>query len=280
MGQATFVQEGLSIDYTPAVDVPAAAVIVLGKMVCVARRPIPANTKGALACEGMYDVVKANLAFKTGDEVYWNAKGDPQGGTAGSGAATLVSEGNVFMGFAALDAAAGDATVRVCSEGTRSGARVYTQVAASGAVSNTNVETDFDKSFTFPAGTLKAGDAIRVRGQVIAPATNATDTLTIKVKLGNTVIATLGPLDVANNDVAVFDLLLIVRTDGANGTLVAAGSGTIGTPATATLKPIALASQALDTTADQKLSVSATWSVVNAGNSCRMDVLQVERLAA
>lgn len=113
MAQATFVHEGKSIDYTPASDVAAGAVVVQNGLVGFAKTPIAANVLGALAVEGVFDVAKANEAVSFGDVIYWDANGDPVGGTAGSGAATKTSADNLVLGRAIKDAASGDATVRV-----------------------------------------------------------------------------------------------------------------------------------------------------------------------
>lgn len=163
---------------------------------------------------------------------------------------------------------------------TAAGQNLYTSVAASAAVENTVTETAFDKTYTFPANTLKVGDIIRIRGQAIATSTNSTDTLTVRVKIGSTTIVATAALDVANNDVVVFDVSLVIRTIGASGTLVGYGTVTIGPPASATMKPFALASTTVDTTATQLISVTAQWSVAHASNSVRLDNLNISEETA
>lgn len=113
MPQATFVQVGNQIDYTPDADVAAGAVVVNGPLVGVAERAISASVLGALTLRGLFDVCKAAVAINAGDEIYWDADGNPVGGVAGSGAATNVSTGNTFMGFAPYAEADTDETVRV-----------------------------------------------------------------------------------------------------------------------------------------------------------------------
>ena len=93
-------------------------------------------------------------------------------------------------------------------------------------------------------------------------------------------LASTGALDVANNDIFYFDAELHIRTAGGSGTLVGCGLVSIGTPGTATMKSFALASTAIDTTAAQQIGISATWSAANAGDSCRLDNLSIERKAA
>ena len=111
MAQATFVQEGKSIDYTPGSAVAAGDVVVQGAMVGVAKTPIAAGVLGALATAGIFDAVKAAVSIDAGAAIYWDADGDPVGGTAGTGAATTTSSGNTFLGWAI--AAAGEAATLV-----------------------------------------------------------------------------------------------------------------------------------------------------------------------
>lgn len=161
--------------------------------------------------------------------------------------------------------------------------RLYTSTAASAAVTNTTTETEFDKSHTLSANMLKAGSLIRIRYQGIATATNSTDTLTVKLYLGGkagTALQASAATDVANNNIFGGEFSLVVRTAGATGTMVGFGTyiKTLAASDTATTVAGILASTTVDTTAAQKIAVAATWSVANAGNSCRLDFLSVEML--
>lgn len=158
---------------------------------------------------------------------------------------------------------------------------VFTNTAASTAVSNTTTETLFDQFCTIPAKHLQPGQLIKIKYQGIATATNSTDTLAIKLYIGGltgTVLISHAATDVANNDVFMGEYDLIIRTIGASGTMV--GRGTYkSVPAaegTMTIKDDILASTAIDTKTSKVIGVSATWSVANAGNSCRLDFLTVE----
>lgn len=76
MAQATFVQEGGSIDYTPGSAVAAGDVVVQGDLVGVAKRPIAANELGALAVEGVFDFAKGGgVAYTVGTILYWDDTG-------------------------------------------------------------------------------------------------------------------------------------------------------------------------------------------------------------
>ena len=149
--------------------------------------------------------------------------------------------------------------------------------AASAAVSNTASETTFDNSsYTIPANSLKVGDIIRIRTQGIATATNSTDTLAIAVKIGSTALYTFTANDVVNNDIWTGEVEMTVRSIGASGAAVVDIVGTLDVdadkdPAIGSFK----ASTTIDTTGDLALTVTATWSVANSGNSCRADVFNV-----
>jgi hypothetical protein len=158
---------------------------------------------------------------------------------------------------------------------------VYTNEAASAAVSNTTAETLFSTSYTVPGNSLSPGQLIRIRYQGIATATNATDSLAIKLYLGGIggiTLLTQAAQDVANNDVFQGEYVLIVRSIGAAGTVVGCGTGksVASAEGTMTAKDDILPATAIDTTSAKTIGVSATWSAANAGNSCRLDVLVVE----
>ena len=61
---ARYVQRGDAIDHTPAADVAAGDVVVIGKIVGVAKLDIKAGELGALALTGVYEVAKGTgIAF-------------------------------------------------------------------------------------------------------------------------------------------------------------------------------------------------------------------------
>jgi hypothetical protein len=118
---------------------------------------------------------------------------------------------------------------------------------------------------------------IRVRAQVIATATNSTDTLTLKLLIGTTTVASTGAVDVANNDIGYFDALTI-RSDTAAAPWSHPAPRDSARPARR--PPSRSTSRAARSTRPPPagVKVSATWSVANAGNSCRLDQLVVELL--
>lgn len=109
MALATFIHEGRSIDYTPGSDVAAGDVVVQGELVGIAKLDIKANTLGALAVAGVFDIAKATgggTAITAGALVYWDAGAEQATTSAGAGA-------NKLLGKTVAAAADGDATVRV-----------------------------------------------------------------------------------------------------------------------------------------------------------------------
>lgn len=103
--QAKYLQKGVSVDYTPVSAVSAGQVIVTNSHIRIAIIDIAAAVLGALCCEGLFEVAKDNSNIGDGVALYWNATGDPVGGTAGTGALTTTASSNPFFGFA--EAAAG-----------------------------------------------------------------------------------------------------------------------------------------------------------------------------
>lgn len=152
----------------------------------------------------------------------------------------------------------------------KGGGLLYASIAASAALTNSTTETAMD-SYTIAADVLKAGDVLEIFAQGTATATNSTDTLNVKVKIGSSILGATDALDVADDAIWVLHIFVTIRTDGASGTLVAGGYVNIGVNGTTTTKMDILASTAVDTTATQAVTCTGTWSVANAGNSCRND---------
>lgn len=109
MANATFIHDGHTIDYTPGADVAVGAVVLLNDLVGIALRAIVANTLGALAVTGVFDLPKATgvgSGISAGVLVYWDAAEQVAKADAESGA-------NKLIGKVTKTAADADATVRV-----------------------------------------------------------------------------------------------------------------------------------------------------------------------
>lgn len=103
MSVADYVQDGDVLDYTPAADVAAGAVVVIGSLVGVAPRPIAANAVGALAIDGVYSLPCATGATGAqGSAISWYATSGIAHASTGTAAGKL-----------AKARAAGDSTVHV-----------------------------------------------------------------------------------------------------------------------------------------------------------------------
>lgn len=109
MAQATFIHDGNAIDYTPTADVAVGDVVVQSELVGVAKQPIVANARGALAVKGVFDFPKATgggTAITAGAKVYWDDTNKLATTDDGAGA-------NKYVGKVIRAAADEDATVRV-----------------------------------------------------------------------------------------------------------------------------------------------------------------------
>lgn len=164
----------------------------------------------------------------------------------------------------------------------RVGGLSYCQVAAGTAHTNSTDEAVLG-AFDIPANTIKQGTVVKVRYQGIATATNSTDTLTVVLRCGPTTLIgqaliTHAATDVADGDIFEGEFTLVGRAAaGAAAACVGVGSfsglGAAGTP---TRHAAYLATTNFATNGVLKMEVTADWSVANAGNSCRLDVLTVE----
>lgn len=158
-------------------------------------------------------------------------------------------------------------------------------LAAGTALTNSNAETVLT-SYELPAYAAQKSKVYRIRGAVRATATNATDTLTVRLRIGQTTLtgticASSGAVGVANNDVVVFDLTLVVRSDGSSGSVCVSGwMSAPGAEGTATARNAFEVISSFDTTKAYKLEITGEWSVANAGNSCQAEAFEVYELAA
>lgn len=105
MPQATYVQEGELIDYTPGSAIAAGEVVVQGDLVGVVARPLAAGELGALLVWGVFDIAKnTNVSYAAGTILYWDDTNN---------VVTTTATGNKQIGKAVRAAATADTTVRV-----------------------------------------------------------------------------------------------------------------------------------------------------------------------
>lgn len=150
-----------------------------------------------------------------------------------------------------------------------------TAVSAAAGTSSATIQA-FDKTFSFPANFLKAGDSIRIRLAVKFTATHSTDTAVLTLKLGSTTIIATTAVDVADNDVGFIDVTLTINSVGASGAFAASGTWGVGVPGTATAKPFYLVPTTVDTTAAITVTPYVTFSVSDAGNAAVLEQLVCE----
>ena len=106
---AIFIHDGNILDHIPAADLALGAVVVLGSLIGIAHRPIPAGALGSLAITGVWDVpVVPGLAAAAGTPVFWDAA------TQQATIDGALFPGAVRCGVLARPLAAADTAVRVC----------------------------------------------------------------------------------------------------------------------------------------------------------------------
>lgn len=137
-------------------------------------------------------------------------------------------------------------------------------------------------SVTIPANTLKVGNIVRViGGGIYSTQTLTPGNLTIKVKLGTTVIAsTTMTVLVGAVASAAFDLSsrIAVRTIGATASLAPVGGLNFATSAGARLFADLVnggSAVSVDLTASQTVDVTFQWATGSTGNTLTVTSLQV-----
>jgi predicted RecA/RadA family phage recombinase len=108
-------QAGKVLDYTndTGADIASGSVVVIGSILGVASGLIAAGEIGDVAVEEVFALPKKQEVLTAGDEVWWDAEGDPYDGVVGSGALTKKSYGNVFAGMVTEDAGETNTTAYV-----------------------------------------------------------------------------------------------------------------------------------------------------------------------
>lgn len=130
MTQAIFISDDSTLKHTPGSAVTGGDVVAVGSRALIAKLDIEASRVGALATEGVFNIVKKTGAITDGAPVYWDPTGDPDNGTAGSGAATVTPTA-YFLGYANGAAASGDDRVRVAL--AHQGAEFVSEITDPGA---------------------------------------------------------------------------------------------------------------------------------------------------
>ena len=70
---ASFVADGSTVDFVPTIDIEAGTIVVIGKLVGIAKFGIRANTRGSITVRGVFDVVKdPTTNIPAGTTLYWS----------------------------------------------------------------------------------------------------------------------------------------------------------------------------------------------------------------
>jgi hypothetical protein len=164
---------------------------------------------------------------------------------------------------------------------------------AGSAVANTTNETSLIGtgvgSKTLPASFFVAGKVIRIRGGGIYSSLGSSPgTITFKIKLGSTVIASqvLTPTVSMASSAFQFDLRLTCRSAGGSGTIMPEGrlelatyTGATGSGSRTKVDMNNLsAAVTVDTTISQVLDLTATWATASASNTITGATANVEVL--
>lgn len=99
------------LPYTPGSAKDAGTVQASGAITGIISTDLAANERGSLVVNGTVKMPKVTGAISVGAKLYWNATGDPVGGTAGSGAVTVSDTDGYAIGYAVEAALSGDSSV-------------------------------------------------------------------------------------------------------------------------------------------------------------------------
>lgn len=164
---------------------------------------------------------------------------------------------------------------------------IYSAISDSTAIANTNAETNFNTSYTFPLNSAYNGKTIKITAAGVY-STILQPTIQFKVKLGTNVMIdfTALPACVVNsvtNRGFQIEAWIVCRTFGATGTFQATGNLRLNNQATT---PVANAylvvnstTVTVDTSVAEVAQISAQWSLASPSNTVTMKTMVVEVLS-
>jgi hypothetical protein len=154
------------------------------------------------------------------------------------------------------------------------GGRAASSTAASTTIAGGSGAQAYDVTYAIPANTLKAGSHARIAAVVKAIAQNGTDTFLAQLRVGGTVVATAGAVDIAANDRAYLSCDLdCYAAPGGSVTVVyggLAGWSTSGAGPNITGGALTLATNGAVT-----VDVVITYGSSNSGNTSALEALVV-----
>lgn len=206
----------------------------------------------------------------------------------------IVNDGNTNQGVAKVTAlhigpsgsetqvtaTAAQLNVLGALRGATLGGKLYAafSFADEDVVTDTDVATAFTKSYTIPADALAVGDILRIKAFGVVDDDNSTDTLELKVKLGDDVVATIAAADVSADNIFRLSTEVYVAGIGETGLLIcetlksdfAALNSETYTREVEAVTP--------DTTDPIPITIEATWSVAHEENIVALQGLIVDRI--
>jgi hypothetical protein len=149
---------------------------------------------------------------------------------------------------------------------------------ADDTVANTTAETNLLGtilgSATIDANTLAEGTTLRIAAGGNLGVTGS-PTLTVKIKLGSTEVLSTGGLSPTGTDAGWFmEVVITCRAVGASGAVVATGSFQTGSTI---VTPVKTTATTLNTTANQSLTITATWSAADPDNTITCQIFTLEK---
>lgn len=158
-------------------------------------------------------------------------------------------------------------------------------VSSSSALANPTASTTFSGTVTLPANSLTAGKVLRVTawGQYTT-GTGLSPTVTVQTRFAGAVLSSSGAVSTAvslTSQAWSTTTLILIRTAGASGTLVAKQDTSFGGLLTAVLPTVSssrVASTAIDTTVPIVIAPAALFGVSDAANAITNEGFLVEVL--
>ena len=163
-----YLQEGASIDHTPAATTYAGNIINLGALSGLCPSDIAAGVLGAIAVSGVIRAPYAGGAANIGDNIWWDANGTPYGGAADGACIRNAAAGDWWVGTLVRATVAASATCDIALNKVNPNLPAWpnkthfltaadlTLVAAthSGGVIHVTADAGFDTTITLPIGVV------------------------------------------------------------------------------------------------------------------------------
>lgn len=145
-------------------------------------------------------------------------------------------------------------------------------------VANTTTETAFSKTFTIPEGYCATGRVLRVSGYGLFSGKSG-DSLTVRIKLASTTIATTQATNFSSNWTAqgwtTSFTIMCPEDSGTGKTLTTQGMFTFAGDKN---QQLPYTTSSIDTDTDQELSITAQWSAADTGNTITLNSFILEGL--